>query len=104
MFCVIIGTRPIGDSITRRLDKNVSASNNLLCEVVARSGCEYCISSSFNVSNLSNTVPKELGLGLGAPNPYLIENRKFRYKRQLTRPRCHSFVNQQGARQELVIR
>ena len=30
-------------------------------------------------------------------------NRKFRYKRQLARPRCHSFVNQQRTRQELVI-
>ena len=30
--------------------------------------------------------------------------RKFRYKRQLARPRCHSVVNQQRTRQELVIR
>ena len=30
--------------------------------------------------------------------------RKFRYKRQLVRPRCHSVVNQQRTRQELVIR
>ena len=29
---------------------------------------------------------------------------KFWYKRQLARPRCHSFVNQQRTRQELVIR
>ena len=29
--------------------------------------------------------------------------RKFWYKRQLARPRCHSFVNQQRTRQELVI-
>ena len=29
-------------------------------------------------------------------NLYL--NRKFRYKRQLARPRCHSFVNQQCTR------
>ena len=35
---------------------------------------------------------------------YFILNRKFQYKRQLARPRCHSFVNQQRTRQELVIR
>ena len=42
-----------------------SASNNLLCEFVSRS-CEYCISSSSNVSNLwtpnSNTVPNSFGI------------------------------------------
>ena len=49
-----------------RVTLNVSASNvNVFCEIVSRSGfaiaCEYCISSSSNVSNLwtsnSNTVP-----------------------------------------------
>ena len=38
---------------------NVSASNNLLCEIVSRSGCKYCISTS---SNLSNTVPNSFGI------------------------------------------
>ena len=35
---------------------------------------------------------------------YTALNRKFRYKRQLARPRCHSFVNQQRTRKELVVR
>ena len=41
---------------TMRVSLSVSASNNLLCEIVSRSGREYCISSSSNLSNLSNTV------------------------------------------------
>ena len=38
-----------------------------------------------------------------SPDRVFIFNRKLRYKRQLARPRCHSFVNQQRTRQELVI-
>ena len=30
--------------------------------IVSRSGCEYCISSSCNLSNLSNTVPNSFGI------------------------------------------
>ena len=33
---------------------------------------------------------------------YYPTNMKFHYKRQLARPRCHSFVNQQRTRQELI--
>ena len=50
-----------GKQNAMRVSLNVSASNNLLCEIVSRSGfasaCEYSVSSSSNVSNLSNTVP-----------------------------------------------
>ena len=49
-----------------RVALNASASNKLLCEIVSRFGfasaCEYCISSSSNVPNLSNTVPNSLGI------------------------------------------
>ena len=49
-----------------RVTLNVSASNNLLCEIVSRFGfasaCEYCISSSSNVPNIPNTVPNSLGI------------------------------------------
>ena len=41
---------------------------------------------------------------LGGRDFGTLLNGKFRYKRQLARPRCHSFVNQQRTRQELVIR
>ena len=34
----------------------------------------------------------------------VILKRKLRYKGQLVKPRCHSFVNQQHTRQKLVIR
>ena len=47
---------------------NASASNKLLCEIVSRFGfasaCKYCISSSSNVPNLSNTVPNSLGVSV----------------------------------------
>ena len=45
-----------------RVDLNVSASNNLLCEIVSRSGGEYCISSSSDLSNVSNSVPNSFGI------------------------------------------
>ena len=45
---------------------NISASNNLLYEIVScfgfQSACKYRISSSSNVPNLSNTVPNLLGI------------------------------------------
>ena len=48
-----------------RVTLNVGA-NKLLCEIVSRFGfanaCEYCIFSSSNVPNLSNTVPNSLGI------------------------------------------
>ena len=34
----------------------------LLCEIVSRSGREYCISSSSNLSNLSDIVPNLFGI------------------------------------------
>ena len=34
----------------------------------------------------------------------MIFKQKFQYKRQLARPRCHSFVNQQCTSEELIIR
>ena len=44
-----------------RVTLNVSASNNLLCAIVSRSGCEYFI-SSYYLSNLLNTVPNSFGI------------------------------------------
>ena len=51
-----------GKQNAMRVALNVIACNNLLCEIVSRSGCEYCISSSSNLSNLSNTVPNSFGI------------------------------------------
>ena len=46
----------MGEQNAIRVALNVSASNNLSCEFVSRSSfasaCEYCISSSSNVSNI----------------------------------------------------
>ena len=41
---------------------DVSRASNLLCELVSRSSCEYCISKSSNLSNLSNTVLNSFGI------------------------------------------
>ena len=38
------------------------SASNLLCEFVSRSSCEYCISRSSNLSDLSNTVLNSFGI------------------------------------------
>ena len=43
-------------------DKETQTSSNN-CAKLFLSGCEYCISNSSNVSNLSNTVPNSFGIG-----------------------------------------
>ena len=45
-----------------RVALKVSASDNLLCKIISCSGCEYYISSSSNLSSLSNTVLNSFGI------------------------------------------